>query len=75
MSGTRLRLDLFLPNLTPLQVAQTYPTILQGIRQLKGLARKINEGLPNEEATVTARYHQCFHDEGNTKPCESEREL
>lgn len=73
MAGTRLRLDLFLPDMTPLQVAQTYPAILQGIRQLKGLARKINEGQPNEEATVTAKYHLCRHDEN--KPCEPEREI
>ena len=73
MSGTRLKIDLFIPDKTPLQVAQTYPAILQGIRQLKALARKINEGQPNEEATVTAKYHLCRNDE--QKACEPEKEI
>jgi hypothetical protein len=73
MSGTRLNIDLFIPDMTPNQIASTYPTILQGIKQLKGLARKINDGKPNEEATVKATYHLCRNDEN--KPCDEIREL
>ena len=73
MAGTRLNLDLFIPDKTPAQVAAQYPVILNGIRQLKALAVKINAGKPNEEATVTARYHLCRNDE--SKPCEADHEI
>lgn len=43
------------------------------IRGLKALAVKINEGKPNEEMTVRAKFHRCFHDEG--KPCEPEQDI
>ncbi len=36
------------------------------IRSLKALAVKINEGQPNEEMTVSAKYHVCRHDTGGT---------
>ena len=34
------------------------------VRALMKLAVKINEGLANEEMTVTANWHECRHDEG-----------
>ena len=33
------------------------------VRALKALAVKINEGSPDEENTVKARWHTCRHDE------------
>jgi len=44
------------------------------VRALKALAVKINEGLPEEEMTVKARYHVCHHDTGD-QPCEEEIEI
>ena len=41
---------------------------------MKALAVKINEGLPNEEATVRAVFHRCHHDTGD-RPCEPENEI
>lgn len=57
----------------PTAIATKIPAIRQGIRDLKAYARKINEGQPNEEASVRAVFHVCHHDEG--KPCESEQEI
>ncbi len=45
------------------------------IRALKALAVKINAGKTNEEMTVRAVWHKCYHDENINKPCESEREI
>ncbi len=40
------------------------------VRAMKKLAVKINEGLDNEEMTVTATIHDCHHGEiGNTISC------
>jgi len=39
------------------------------IRDLKALSRKINEGQPNEEMTVTATWHLCDHESDNPTPC------
>jgi len=44
------------------------------VRALKSLAIRINEGLPNEEMTVKASWHKCYHDEGG-KPCEPIQEI
>ena len=50
--------------------AATRTAFRDRFRQVKALCRKINEGLPNEEATVRFKYHICHHDEpGNTTPC------
>ena len=43
------------------------------IRDLKALAVKINEGLPNEEMTVKASWHICNHDTGEL--CEEEQDI
>ena len=44
------------------------------IRAMKALAVKINEGADNEEMTVTAQWHKCYHDEGG-RPCEAAQEI
>jgi hypothetical protein len=41
--------------------------------QLKALCRKINEGLPNEEATVRFKYHICKHESGQS--CDPEQDI
>ena len=53
--------------------AATKTAIRDKFLQLKALCRKINEGQPNEEATVSFRYHICHHDTGET--CESEKDI
>ena len=43
------------------------------VRALKNLAVKINEGLANEEMTVTAQWHICHHD--TKEECEPTHEI
>ena len=45
----------------------------EAIRGLKALAVRINEGKDNEEMTVIAQYHECFHDIGGK--CEPSIEI
>jgi len=70
MSGTRVKIDLFFAGKTPSQVNKDFPALLPTIKKAKAKASKINAGLANEEVTVKAAYHECFHDEpGNITPC------
>lgn len=43
------------------------------IRDLKALSVRINQGQPNEEMTVIAKWHRCHHDTGEA--CENEQEI
>ena len=43
------------------------------VRAIKSYAVRINEGRDEEEMTVKAVYHKCYHDEG--KACEPEKEI
>ena len=45
------------------------------IKNAKKFAVKINEGKDNEEMTVKATMHKCYHDETPNRPCEGEIEL
>ncbi len=54
--------------------AATKTAIRDKFLQLKALCRKINAGMPNEEATVRFRYHICHHDTPGV-PCESEQDI
>jgi len=70
MAGTRVQIDLFYQDKTPAQVNAELPNLLPAIRALKAKASKINVGQENEEMTVIATYHTCYHDEpGNKIPC------
>ena len=76
MATIRFTLDLAIPE----AVFNAIPTARKlafrdEIRALKSLAIKINEGQPNEEMTVRASYHKCFHDETPPKPCEQEVDI
>ncbi len=76
MAGIRFNLDLFITE----AVYNAIPTatkiaIRDRIRELKAKAVKINAGLPNEEMTIKAVWHKCYHDEIPFKPCESEQEI
>lgn len=51
----------------------TKTSIRDKFLQLKALCRKINKGLPNEEATVSFKWHVCRHDEG--LPCDQEQNI
>ena len=80
MAGIRFNLDLFIqedPTGTlmagvkiPSVLATKIPTIRQAIRDLKVYASKINE-----EMTIRATYHICYHNEIPTKPCGAEQEI
>ena len=57
-------------NQLPVEVANNLPTFIKEIRRAKKYAVKINEGLANEEMTVIATYHICYHDEtGSSISC------
>ena len=64
MAGTKLKVWFFFKDKTPAQVNNEFPQLLPAIKATKAKASKINEGLPNEEMTVTANYHICGHDTG-----------
>ena len=68
MALLRINVDLGIP----IEVA-TQPRVKNKLRELyvllkqaKSYSVKINEGLDNEEMTVTASHHICRHDEGKT---------
>ena len=76
MSGIRFSLDLFIPedvyNAIPIA---TKTAIRNRILELKAKAVVINAGAANEEITVKAVWHRCYHDESPTKPCGPEQEI
>lgn len=76
MALIRFNLDLAIPE----TVYNAIPTekklaVRDRIRELKALAVKINEGQSNEEMTIKAVWHKCYHDENLNKPCEPEQEI
>lgn len=74
MAGIRFNLDLFIPEAVYSAIPAAKKTAIRDrIRELKALAVRINEGQPNEEATVRAVFHTCRHDEG--LPCDPEVEI
>ncbi len=76
MSGIRFSLDLFIPEIVYNSIPAVKKTVVRDrIRELKSYATKINEGKSNEEMTVRAVWHKCYHDEIPFKPCESEQEI
>ena len=74
MAGTRVNLDLFFADMTPIEVNKAFPALLPAIRAAKAKASKINEGKDNEEITVKATFHICHHDTGD-QACEPEQEI
>lgn len=76
MAGYRFQLDLFIPESVFDSIPQEKKIAFRDrVRELKAFAVKINEGLPNEEMTVKAKYHKCYHDESPPQPCEPEKEI
>ena len=72
MALLRIVLDLAIPKTvadTPVVKAKLID-LYSLIKQAKALSVKINEGKPNEEMTINATYHICYHDEAVNKPCE-----
>lgn len=85
MAGLRFRLDLFIPEdpagtmvaglKIPTALATQIPTIRTAIQKLKSFAKKINKGMDNEEMTIKAGYHKCYHDEDPVRPCDPEVDI
>jgi len=74
MPFIRFTLDLAIPEDVYKAIPASSKTAIRDrIRQLKALAVKINEGKSNEEMTVRAVWHKCYHDTGNS--CEPEQEI
>ena len=66
----RFNLDLAIPAKVALEQKAAIDAMKLAISKVKKLAVKINEGKDNEEATVTAKFHKCHHDEpGSTISC------
>lgn len=69
MALIRFVLDLAIPEAVYNAIPVAKKTAIRDrIRELKALAVKINEGQANEEMTVKASYHKCYHDTGS-QPC------
>ena len=77
MALIRFMLDLAIPEATFNAIPQvTKDAFKDRIRAMKALAVKINAGSPNEEMTVKATWHKCYHDQPElNKPCEPEIEI
>ena len=74
MSGIRFSLNLFIPTAVYDGIPSAKKIAIRNhIRELKSYAVKINAGQDNEEMTVVAKWHRCYHDEG--KPCDPEQEI
>lgn len=76
MSYKRYMLDLafLMPLEPPLQGELTaFEATIRTV--LRNSATKINEGLPNEEDTTKATWHECNHDSGNKVSCGQEVEI
>lgn len=74
MALIRFNLDLAIPKNIYNAIPTTKKLALRNsIRELKALAVKINEGSIQEEMTIKANWHICYHDEG--KSCEPEQEI
>ena len=67
MSYTRIKIDMAFKNPMATVVKNKLQELRTLIQQGKAYAEKINEGLPNEENTVSASYHICHHDEPSSR--------
>ncbi len=71
----RFMLDLAIPEAVYDAIPTAKKTAIRDrIRELKALAVKINAGADNEEATVKATWHRCYHDTGS-QSCEPEQAI
>ena len=67
ISGVKLKL--------PPNFVDAIPQIRDAVRKLKSFSSKINEGKDNEEMTIVAKYHVCYHQEGIKKRCGPNEEI
>lgn len=74
MSYLRVNVDLAFPMPLSNAVKARLQALREEIKKAKIYARRINEGLANEEDTVRGVYRICHHDENNTS-CEPEVEI
>lgn len=73
MSYIRIRIDLAFKNPMTTAVKNKLDELRDMVKQGKVYATKINEGKPDEENTVSAKWHICNHDTGGS--CEPEQEI
>lgn len=73
MEYLRFNLDLAIAMPLPPELEEALPAIKTGIRKLRTFAERINEGQPNEEASVRAVLHICGHGDGT--PCGEEQDI
>lgn len=81
----RLMLDLAIPEVPggkdfqgiklPGALVDKMPAIVNSIRDLKALSRRINEGKVNEEPTVRAAWHICYHEFPQPHPVCDEKDV
>ena len=73
MAYEKIELLLAIPLPMSAEVEARFNALLDAAKRLKLHARKINQGLRNEEQTTRAIRHTCHNDE--RKPCEPEQEI
>jgi len=59
----------------PKAVASKIPAIRAEVQDIKVFIGNMNRTLGGEDLSLKATYHQCFHDEIPSKPCEPEQEI
>jgi hypothetical protein len=69
----RIRIDIAIPEAVYAAIpAATKLAFRDQVRAMKAKAVRINEGAANEEVTIKATIHDCYHDENTNKPCGAE---
>ena len=81
MSGLRINIDIYIPEdpsgkyveqldmTLPSEIVDNLTNFVKEIRRAKKYATKINEGMANEEMTIKATWHRCYHDMATPEPC------
>mgnify|MGYP001588599850 CR=1 FL=1 len=73
MAHLRVNIDLAFKLPLSADVLDKKDKLLAAIKVVKALSEKINAGKENEENTVRAVWHKCFHDTGGA--CDPEVEI
>ena len=76
MSLIRFQLDLAIPEAVYNAIPSAKKIAIRDrIRELKAFAVIVNAGASNEEMTVKAKWHRCYHGDALPKPCEPEQDI
>jgi len=73
MTGVRIQVDFWFPNMTLVQVQTKYPELFTALKAAQKDTAMLYPGTPSQENTRKATAHICNHDED--LPCESEQAI